>query len=158
MAQKLQRHSPKATANTRFVATRWYALRALLVLCLLFAVGATETEGIRFQTKQPRPTGRLRQLRHGRSSRGVAMEAHHDGLAHEAVIEAGFDLPQIDGSWLQANASPDHQPSAAGIAASIAASVQFHTLALLRFPRATVAPLAFSRYLQSPRGPPLRQS
>jgi hypothetical protein len=65
----------------RFVSKHWGWLRALLIACLLFAVGATETEDIRFQSRQNRRTGRVRQWRHGHTGRG-----HLGGLRQEATL------------------------------------------------------------------------
>lgn len=84
----------------RFVSKHWGWLRALLILCLLFAVGATETEEIRFQTRQSKRPMRVRQWRHSHAGRRAVNLA-----AVEASSGETWDTSSAIVAWDGAQAS-----------------------------------------------------
>jgi hypothetical protein len=93
---------------SRFVSKHWGWLRALLVLCLLFAVGATETEEIRFQTRQSKRPMRVRQWRHSHAGRRAVNLAAVD-LSSTETWEAASVLIAFDGSQVpDSSARPRH--------------------------------------------------
>lgn len=96
----------RAGADPRhFVSSHWGWLRGLLVLCLLFAVGATETEAIRFQSRQaPRPL-RVRKFRHTQAGRRDVRQVSpdfHAGEMMELAIAGAPWLPEWTANPAQA--------------------------------------------------------
>jgi hypothetical protein len=87
---------------TRFVSKHWGWLRALLVLCLLFAVGATETEEIRFQSRQSKRPIRVRQGRNIHAGRRAVNQAVIDASSSEtweaASVAIALDSAQVSDS------------------------------------------------------------
>jgi hypothetical protein len=79
---------------TRFVSKHWGWLRALLILCLLFAVGAAETEAVRFQARQSKRPIRSRQWR---QSHAVRRAASH--VAIDAASTDSWEATAVALAW-----------------------------------------------------------